>query len=108
MTLFDFEGFLFFEVLNSIAKNIGKLSMSTFYFETEQLLPIDINMSWKFFSSAENLSVITPPAMDFKILTALGEGEIYEGMLIDYTVKPLWGLKFHWKTEICKVDKPLS
>jgi len=81
--------------------------MPTFYYTTEQLLPTDLDKSWDFFSSAENLALITPPAMDFKILTALIGQEIYEGMLINYTVKPLWGVKFHWETEICKVNKPL-
>ena len=80
--------------------------MPTFYYTTEQLLPTDIDRSWDFFSSAENLALITPPAMDFKILTALNGREIYEGMLINYTVKPLWGVKFHWETEIHKVNKP--
>ena len=80
--------------------------MSTFYYTTGQLLPTDINKSWDFFSSAENLALITPPAMDFSILTALNGREIYEGMLINYTVKPLWGIKFHWETQICKVNKP--
>jgi ligand-binding SRPBCC domain-containing protein len=27
-------------------------------------------------------------------------------MLIDYTVKPLFGVPLHWKTEICKIEKP--
>ena len=81
--------------------------MATYYYRTEQLLPIDANKAWDFFSSAENLTLITPPSMDFKILTPLGHTEIYEGMLLDYTVKPLWGLRLNWKTEICKVGKPL-
>lgn len=81
--------------------------MSIYYYKTDQLLPIDINKSWDFFSSAENLALITPPAMDFRILTLLDDKEIHEGMLINYTVKPLWGLKFYWETEICKVNKPL-
>jgi len=81
--------------------------MPTYYYVTEQLLPTDINKSWDFFSSPDKLALITPPAMDFKILTALDGREIYEGMLINYTVKPLWGLKFHWLTEICEVNKPL-
>jgi ligand-binding SRPBCC domain-containing protein len=80
--------------------------MPTFYYTTEQLLPPDIDRSWDFFSSAENLALITPPSMDFKILTALNGREIYEGLLINYTVKPLLGLIFHWETEICKVNKP--
>ena len=81
--------------------------MSIFYYKTEQLLTIDSKISWDFFSSAENLALITPPGMDFRILTSLEGREIYEGMQIDYTVKPLFGLKFHWKTEICKVNKSL-
>lgn len=68
--------------------------------ETKQFLPIDISQAWSFFSSAANLAVITPPEMDFKILSKLPEGEIYEGLQIDYTVKPLFGIPLHWKTEI--------
>jgi ligand-binding SRPBCC domain-containing protein len=80
--------------------------MAVYYYKTEQFLPIDANRSWDFFSSAKNLSLITPPQMDFKILTSLNNKEIYEGMLIDYTVKPLLGVKMNWKTEICSVEKP--
>lgn len=80
--------------------------MKLFYFNTEQFLPIDIKVAWDFFSDAKNLSVITPPEMDFKILSNLTGKEIFEGMLIDYTVKPLFGIKVYWQTEIFKVDKP--
>ncbi len=44
--------------------------------------------------------------MDFQILTSLDDREIYEGMVIDYTVKPLLGLPLRWQTEIVKVNKP--
>jgi ligand-binding SRPBCC domain-containing protein len=73
-------------------------------FKAEQFLPIDKNEAWTFFSSPKNLAVITPPEMDFKILTKLNEAEIYEGMKIDYTVKPLFGIKVNWQTEICSVE----
>ena len=73
------------------------------HFKTEQFLAIDIDQAWDFFSSAKNLSRITPPEMGFNILTQLEDKEIYEGMKIDYTVKPLWGIPVHWQTEICKV-----
>lgn len=81
--------------------------MSTYYYKTEQFLPIDIDTAWNFFSSAKNLALITPPELDFKILTELNGQEIYEGMLINYTVKPLFGIPLRWETEICKVQKPL-
>lgn len=80
--------------------------MSIFYYKTEQFLPISISKAWDFFSSAKNLALITPPEMDFKILTNLDGKEIYEGMIIDYTVKPLLSIALRWQTEICKVDKP--
>jgi ligand-binding SRPBCC domain-containing protein len=80
--------------------------MSIYFFNTEQFLPTDIIKAWDFFSSANNLTIITPPELDFNILTNLKEREIYEGMLIDYTVKPLLGIKVNWQTEIFKVDKP--
>ena len=80
--------------------------MSIYYYNAEQFLPIEFGKAWDFFSSAKNLSLITPPEMHFNILTNLEGREIYQGMLIDYTVKPLFGIKVNWQTEIFKVDKP--
>ena len=82
--------------------------MKTFHYHTEQFLPTDINTAWDFFSSAKNLSAITPPELDFKILTQLNDNEIYEGMLIDYTLKPLLSIPVHWQTEIFEIDKPVK
>ena len=79
--------------------------MSVFQYTAEQFLPIEIKNAWEFFSSPKNLSVITPPEMGFTILTELNGKEIYDGMLIDYTVKPLLGIAMHWQTKICNVEK---
>ncbi|MDP3468201.1 MAG: SRPBCC family protein [Daejeonella sp.] len=79
-----------------------------YYFKTEHLLPVKIDQAWDFFSSAKNLALITPPEMDFKILSSLDTKEIYEGMLIDYTVKPVFGIPLNWQTEIFNVNKPYS
>ncbi|MGN6166522.1 MAG: SRPBCC family protein [Flavisolibacter sp.] len=80
--------------------------MKTFFYHTSQLLPARLDDAWRFFSSAKNLACITPPELDFTVLTQLPEGEIYEGMIIDYRVRPLFGIPVHWQTEIAKVDKP--
>ena len=80
--------------------------MSVYFYDTEQFLPIDIYKAWDFFSSAKNLAIITPPELDFNILTNLEGREIYEGMLIEYKVKPIFRIPMYWQTEICKVDKP--
>ncbi|MBB6369219.1 SRPBCC family protein [Chryseobacterium shigense] len=70
----------------------------------EQQLHCNIETAWNFFSSANNLSEITPKDMNFIVLTAMENDKIYEGMLIDYYVSPLLGIKMKWQTEILKVD----
>jgi ligand-binding SRPBCC domain-containing protein len=72
-------------------------------FKTEQWLPVTVDEAWRFFSSPKNLSVITPPELDFKIVTRLTDEDIYEGMLIDYVVKPLFGIPVRWRTGISRV-----
>jgi len=74
--------------------------------KSEHLLPITIDQAWDFFSSAKNLSKITPPEMSFVIKTNLDDREVYEGLLIDYTVKPILGIPLPWRTEIYRVEKP--
>ncbi len=70
----------------------------------EQQLNCDIETAWKFFSSANNLSEITPKDMGFTVLTEMENDEIDEGMLIDYYISPLFGIRMKWQTEITHVD----
>lgn len=79
-----------------------------FHYSTEQLLPVAIQEAWNFFSSPKNLALITPAELDFRILTRLDDGEIYPGMVINYMVRPLFGISVRWQTEICEVNKPFS
>jgi len=58
----------------------------------EQQLYCDIASAWSFFSSPHNLSRITPKEMGFVVLSNLTDSEIYKGMIIDYSVKPLLGI----------------
>lgn len=70
----------------------------------KQQLNCDIAEVWKFFSSAHNLSDITPPDMNFTVLTEMENDEIFEGMIIDYYISPVLGIRMKWKTEITQVD----
>lgn len=70
----------------------------------KQQLNCDLETAWNFFSSANNLSVITPPEMKFVVLTELKNDDIYEGMTIDYHVSPLLNIKLNWQTEIVQVE----
>jgi ligand-binding SRPBCC domain-containing protein len=72
-------------------------------YKTEQWLPINIHRAWDFFSSPMNLAKITPPELDFKVQSSHLSNSICSGMLIDYTIKPLFGIQMKWKTEIVNV-----
>jgi len=67
-------------------------------YKTTTLIKRPINEVFDFFSKAENLNVLTPPMLEFKILTPLPI-EMGKGTLIDYSIK-LNGIPFKWKTEI--------
>lgn len=76
--------------------------MATFKLESSQIVPISLEEAWSFFSSPMNLSVITPKYMKFKVLGKV-ETEIYNNMLINYTVRPLFNVPLKWQTKILDV-----
>ena len=59
---------------------------------------------WSFFSNPGNLVRITPPSLDIQVVSELPE-EIYPGLMIEYRVRPLLGIKMTWLTEITHVDR---
>lgn len=64
-----------------------------------QFVKTDINTCWDFFSRPENLKKITPEYMGFDIKVDLPE-KMYEGLMIEYIVRPLFGIPMAWITEI--------
>ena len=70
----------------------------------EQQLNCSLEEAWSFFSSANNLSKITPKEMNFIVRTDLPDDKIYKGMIIDYYVSPLLGIKMSWQTEITEAN----
>ncbi len=80
--------------------------MKIYRFEANQILPMNISDAWTFFSNPNNLSLITPPQLNFKIKTKLNE-KIYAGMIIDYTVSPVLKFPLTWVTEITHVNEPI-
>jgi ligand-binding SRPBCC domain-containing protein len=57
-----------------------------------------------FFADAQNLGSITPPWLQFEILTP-GHIDMHVGTLIDYRMK-LHGLPVHWTTKITVWEPP--
>ncbi len=70
--------------------------------ETEQVVASGIEETFAFFSNAANLDAITPPSLDFTILTPLPI-VMREGALIEYRLR-LMGMPIHWLTRIDEWD----
>ena len=76
--------------------------MQVFKLYREQILPIPKEQCWEFFSKPQNLKKITPDYMGFDIVEG-GDGPMYAGQIIIYTVSPIFNLKITWVTEITHV-----
>ena len=70
----------------------------------EQVVSQNISTVFDFFSKPENLSVMTPPKMNFRIFTP-SPIDMKEGALIDYTINIMF-MPIRWRTLITKYDPP--
>lgn len=73
-------------------------------YHTKQHFPVDVNEMWDFIATPRNLALITPPDMDFKTVSG-DEPNMFPGQVIHYTIRPMFGLKMEWVTEITHVNK---
>jgi ligand-binding SRPBCC domain-containing protein len=72
-----------------------------------QRIPVSAEKAWDFFAAPSNLAKITPPEMMVTITSGTAEEQIFEGMIITYTLYPFMMVPVRWETEIIKVSKPL-
>jgi ligand-binding SRPBCC domain-containing protein len=78
--------------------------MAEFVFQASTIIERPRDEVFEFFSRAENLEAITPPELNFHILTPLPI-ELQKGTLIDYSLS-LHGIPIKWRTEITEWDPP--
>ncbi len=78
--------------------------MEKFRFKTKQQIDKPIQDIFPFFSKVENLEILTPDWLNFKILTPLPI-EIKTGTIIKYRIR-LYGIPLYWKTKITLWDPP--
>jgi ligand-binding SRPBCC domain-containing protein len=72
----------------------------------QQKLPISLEDCWDFFSSPENLKILTPEYLGFEIMNELGNRKMYAGQIIAHKVRPVFNIPFEWITEITHVQHP--
>ena len=77
--------------------------MAFYQFQKQQKIRTTIDEIWEFISSPANLKEITPDYMGFDIKTKDLPDKMYAGMVINYEVSPLLGIKTTWVTEITQV-----
>lgn len=81
--------------------------MMEYFFKRQQILPINIHQAWTFFSDPKNLCKITPQSLDFKIVSDVPE-RIFEGLEIEYRVKPLLGIPVTWVSRLKDIKPPFQ
>ena len=93
-------GFRFrFESLNQALEDlVGHAKFTENYFLSRQYIPLPREVVFSFFSKAENLEILTPPWLNFKILNQ-STPEIRNGALINYKLR-IHGFPFRWRTLI--------
>jgi ligand-binding SRPBCC domain-containing protein len=69
-----------------------------------QKVPRPLPEVFDFFSRAENLEVLTPPWLNFKILEVTPQ-PIQQGTLINYSLR-VHGIPFKWTSEIVEWEPP--
>ena len=80
--------------------------LTTHVFQTELWLPVPREKVFPFFADARNLEVITPPWLNFNVLTP-GHIEMRAGAIIDYRLR-VHGVPVRWRTEITGWNPPFS
>ena len=77
--------------------------MAIYQIYREQIIPAEVEAVWEFISSPGNLKHITPVYMGFEITSEKLPEKMHPGMIIMYSVTPVFGIKMKWVTEITHV-----
>ena len=85
-------------------KTLNWSALKEFKFHAELWLPRSREEIFPFFAEAQNLESITPPWLNFEVLTP-APSAIHAGTLIDYRIR-VHGIPSRWRTEIVEWHAP--
>jgi ligand-binding SRPBCC domain-containing protein len=72
----------------------------------KQVIPISMSEAWEFFSNPVNLSKITPPWLNLKVISDIPKS-MHSGMIISYRITPMASISVLWISEITHVEAPI-
>ncbi|MDF2733903.1 MAG: putative NADH-ubiquinone oxidoreductase [Chloroflexota bacterium] len=78
--------------------------MSQHTLHSTQFIARPIDEVFGFFARPQNLARITPSGMDFELLTR--DRSMRSGLMLDYRIRPLFGIPMRWRTEIETYEAP--
>lgn len=78
--------------------------MRTYKLQREQWVAKELERVFPFFARPENLALITPPGLGFRLLTPRPV-DMQAGRVIDYTIR-VSGWPVRWRTLITRYDPP--
>ena len=70
----------------------------------KQTVDKEIDVLWGFFRKPENLNILTPKDVHFKITSGKSD-DFYDGKIISYKIKPFKLVTLNWVTEISQVKE---
>ncbi len=79
--------------------------MHTYTLNRKQVVSRPLENIFTFFTKAENLALITPPSLAFRVLTP-SPVTVERGRIIDYTIR-LLGVEVRWRSMITTYEPPL-
>jgi ligand-binding SRPBCC domain-containing protein len=71
-----------------------------------QKIPITLQQAWDFYCDHANLQALTPPQMNFRVISEHQAKRLYPGQIIEYRVSPVLGISLYWMTEITQITAP--
>ncbi len=90
--------FLFPDLKSALRTEFQGTGLFDSFLFKDQFVPLKPEEIFQFFSRAENLEILTPPWLNFKIISKSSD-EMNKGTIIDYKLK-IHGLPVYWKTLI--------
>jgi ligand-binding SRPBCC domain-containing protein len=73
--------------------------------ERRQTVPARLERVFPFFESPQNLALITPPSLRFRLVRP-GSVTMQKGAIIDYTIR-LGGMRVRWRSRISTYEPPV-